>query len=219
MRLDDLTGHRFGRLIVLRRVQNKPGSKRTRWLCQCDCGALKEVGSDELKNGNTQSCGCYRREYISAAKATHRGTSERLHRVWSDMKRRCSNPHDEKYPLYGARGITVCDEWMEYVPFRNWAMSTGYDPNARYGQCTLDRIDTDGPYSPENCRWSTAREQANNRRNNHLLFCDGQSHSIAEWSRIAGIPYGTLLSRVNARGWSDEEAIKTPVGEKRKRAS
>lgn len=141
----DLTGKKFGRLTVVEFAESKNG--RTYWLCECDCGNKKIVRGAHLKNGDTVSCGCYREEkreeFYHRFDGVPRSTlkSERLHRIWSGMKTRCNNPNVKKYERYGARGISVCDEWSEYAPFKTWALEHGYADNL-----TIDRIDNNGNY-------------------------------------------------------------------------
>lgn len=154
--VDNLVGKRFGKLTVIERAgESKSGN--VKWLCECDCGNKTIVVGSFLKNGNTRSCGC--------GKIKHREKDKRLYSVWANMKNRCYNPHDIAYHIYGGRGIRVCDEWRtDFDAFKSWAIENGYDKDALYGKCTIDRIDVDGDYCPSNCRWVDMKTQAQNKR-------------------------------------------------------
>ena len=159
---NDLTGKRFGRLTVVRRIS--PVGSKVRWLCRCDCGTMKDVIAYELTSGKTRSCGCLQAESRHLRKVPN-GKGTRLYNVWKSMKGRCYTPSCSSYKYYGARGIKVCDEWKDdYQAFYEWAMTSGYDPDAPQGKCTIDRINVDGDYEPSNCRWVDATTQNANRR-------------------------------------------------------
>lgn len=161
---------------------------------------------------------CYRRgskckgyEIEKIGLSTHGETKTRLHRIWCAMRERCESASHMHYENYGGRGISVCEEWNhDFVAFRDWAMSHGYQDGL-----TIDRIDVDGDYCPENCRWASVKEQQNNKRSNHIMRLNGVEHTISEWSEILGIKKTTIKERLNI-GWSDEEALTVPV-RKRKR--
>ena len=159
---NDLTGRRFGRLVVIKRISSV-GCK-VRWLCRCDCGAEKDIAAYELTSGKTKSCGCLQREARHLRKNPD-GKGTRLYGVWKGIKSRCYTKSNSGYKHYGARGIKMCDEWRDnYQAFHDWAFANGYDPDAPYGQCTIDRIDVNGDYEPSNCRWVDAATQIANRR-------------------------------------------------------
>lgn len=153
-------GDRFGRLAVLREVEATYQGKhrKRRVLCGCECGTEAEVAVSNLLTGHTQSCGCLKPER-SHERLTHGGTGTRLHGIWSGMLNRCRNPHDKSYRYYGANGVSVCHEWMSFEPFRDWALTHGYQDDL-----TIDRIDPFGGYAPDNCRWIPQSEQAATKR-------------------------------------------------------
>ena len=143
-----------------------------------------------------------------------KGNWERLYGIYAGIKSRCYNPNRKKYEIYGGRGIKVCDEWLGrngYANFRKWALANGYDENAPKYQCTIDRIDNDGDYSPENCRWIDCKKQANNRRSNRMITFNGETKTIAQWGEATGILEDTIKARIDYYGWSTEKALTTPV--------
>lgn len=133
-------------------------------------------------------------------KFIHGESYTRLHKVWNGMKQRCNDPNGKEYDRYGGRGIRVCEEWLSYVNFRDWALANGYDATAPKGVCTLDRIDNDGNYEPSNCRWVSLSEQYANKSNLHYITYCGETLSVSQWSKRTGIKFHTLLYRIK-RGW------------------
>lgn len=158
MKLTDLTGKQYGRLRVVARAPTV--NKRTKWVCVCDCGKELEVEAYNLKTGHTTSCGCAKKEIAAKLHTTHGMRHTRLYRILHDMKNRCYRKSYHAFNHYGGRGITVCDEWLNsFEAFRDWALANGYADNL-----TIDRIDNDKGYSPDNCRWVTMAEQNRNKR-------------------------------------------------------
>ena len=200
----DLSGQRFGRLTVVRKADNKNG--RVAWLCVCDCGKETIVSSDKLRQGRTQSCGCLSVELTVARSTKHGMSHTRLFKIWTAMLERCEYTKSINYQNYGGRGVTVCPEWREsFETFRDWSLANGYAHNM-----SIDRLDVNGNYCPENCRWATRKEQANNKRNSRLIACNGEEHTLAQWGEKTGLSVSVIHQRLK-RGWSTEKALTTPV--------
>ncbi len=209
-KFEDLTGQKFGKLTVIARAENhvQPSGKHyVQWLCRCECGNEVVVRAANLKKGHTRSCGCL----IKETNSTHGLKKTRLYVVWRDIKIRCYNPNARNFKDYGAKGVTVCDEWKnDFKAFYDWAISNGYNKDAKRGECTIDRIDNNSGYCPQNCRWVDNLAQQNNRTNNRFLTHKGKTHTVAEWSRILNIPSHVLYARLYS-GWSVEKTLTTPL--------
>lgn len=209
IRTEEMIGKKFGRLTVLERADDymaKSGKREAAVLCKCDCGNTKRLRASVLKNGNTRSCGCYRREASSMRNSTHGLSHSRIWNTWCLMIERCERENNKSYKNYGAKGIRVCDEWHKFENFVAWAMTNGYDETL-----TIDRVDSSKDYCPENCRWADRKTQNNNTSRNHWITFDGQTKTMAQWSEITGISYAAIKSRLNKHGWSVERALTTPV--------
>ena len=160
----DLTGQRFGKVVAVEAVgRNK--FRAMMWLCKCDCGGTTTAMTSDLRKGKVRSCGCshYKDRQTLGGKPT------RLYRIWKNMKKRCYNANNHDFLYYGARGISVCAEWLKFSPFQTWAIANGYTD-----ELTLDRIDNDGNYEPTNCRWATRKEQAQHRRPSGTVIKNGK---------------------------------------------
>lgn len=211
-KLIDLTGRRFGRLTVIKRVENDKWGK-SRWLCRCSCEDENEtiVLDRCLKNSQTRSCGCLQKEI--ATKHGHNRVNEttEFYKSWANMIQRCTNPKNKQWKDYGGRGIMVCKRWMK---FENFLEDMGKDWKSGL---TIERIKNNKGYYKENCKWATREQQQRNRRNNRLIPCFGKTQCLAAWAEEYNIPYGTLLARINRLGWSIKKALITPVRKYRER--
>lgn len=198
----DITGKRFGKLTVV--SFDHMIRTRSYWRCKCDCGNDRVVALDHLKCGDTTDCGCERKHISHWQK--HGMYKSRLYTIWSLMKERCLNPKRKEYPIYGGRNITVCPEWLKFENFMEWSVKNGYSD-----ELTIDRINNNGNYCPENCRWISKKEQSNNRRTNRLITFNGQTKTITQWANDNGLPYYILKNRLDKSGWPFERAISEPL--------
>lgn len=203
----DLIGRKFGRLTVLK-FHSVNENYATFWLCRCSCGTEKPIRRSNLTNGSAKSCGCLNAELVKerATKSSLGGRvkDERIYNIWQSMRQRCYYRKSTEFHRYGARGISVCAEWSEYASFKKWALKNGYKDSL-----SIDRIDNDGDYRPENCKWSTPTEQANNRRNSLLIEFSGKNQTLAQWSKETKIHYSCLYGRMIS-GWDVEKMLTTP---------
>jgi hypothetical protein len=196
-------GDRFNQLVAIKFSHNGYEGKIIYWLFLCDCGQMKVLPKNSVISHRTVSCGCQRVRNTISRSTKHgdanRGARERLNSIWVDMRKRCRNKKDERY---GGRGISVCSEWeKDYMSFRRWALDNGYSDNL-----SIERIDNNGGYSPENCRWVTMAEQAKNKRNSRVIEFDGYRMCASSWAKKYNIPYKNFHARIQ-RGWSMERAL------------
>lgn len=206
----DLTGREFGWLKVKEfdHMERHGIHNRPYWKCVCKCGAEKVVSSSSLRSGSTRSCGCYRKGRMHQLYYRGGADRDRLYGVLRMAKKRCEDKTCEFYHNYGARGISVCDEWQGiegFNRFYEWAMSHGYKRGL-----TLDRIDNNKGYSPDNCQFVTRKYQSNNKRNNVYFTFDGVTKTLAEWCEHYDVPYGRVEARLTKMGWDIEDALFTP---------
>lgn len=205
----DLTGKKFGRLTVLGIDEEKTKEKgKAYWFCKCDCGNVVTVKGQSLTIGDTKSCGCYNREVAKQKcinRSTHKKSHSRLYCIYYNMKNRCANPNHPRYKNYGARGITICEEWSkDFMTFYNWAMANGYKDNL-----SIDRIDNNSGYSPDNCRWVDVTVQNNNTRRSLFIVIEGVKHTLKQWYKIYNpdIGYDSLRERYHKEGFQSVEQL------------
>jgi len=206
---EDLVGKVFGRWTVIKSVDEKHGHNSDYWTCKCTCGKTSNITRYDLTNGHSKSCGCYSAYLLGNRKRKHGARNTRLYSIWLSIRNRCNRVRNDNYKWYGARGIQVCDTWnKDFIAFREWALANGYNDNL-----TIDRINSNMGYYPENCRWSDMTTQNNNRRDNVLIKIGDEVDTLSNWAKHSGIPYGCLYRR-KALGWSEDELL-LPKGEKR----
>lgn len=197
----DLTGKRFGYLTAVCLSNNRKNNCRL-WLCQCDCGNKIEVRVADLINGNTKSCGCYQKKRAKEVKEKHGGCHKRLYSIWCNMKTRCTNPNVICFKNYGGRGIKVCNEWANSYPtFEKWSIEHGYND-----ELTIERIDVNKDYCPDNCKFIRKEEQSKNTRRCHFVEYQGQVKTLTEWSEELHFGRGSFRKN-RSRFSSDEETI------------
>lgn len=206
MKLIDITGKKFNRLVAIKKVDGK------RWLFKCDCGKEKVIDSYCVRKGITKSCGCYNSEASILRETTHglRKTSE--YHTWSSMKRRCNlkTSNKEDYILYAGRGIIVCDRWLN--SFENFIEDMGMKPTPKH---SIDRIDNNKGYYKENCRWATNKQQSRNKRNNFYVAYNNETKTLTEWCEILNLNYKTIRNRLKISKWDVKKAFETPISKQK----
>lgn len=205
-------GDRFGQLIILEKIN----TRIPYFICKCDCGNTKNIRRDHLKSGGTISCGCYqsaassqRVSKMHKGNITHGMTGTRIYGIWCGIRQRCTNPNAKFFSYYGGRGIKVCDRWLD--SFENFLADMG-EPQAGY---TLDRVNNEGNYEPNNCKWVTRKEQASNTRRNRNITYKGVTLNVTQWSKKTSIPSNTIITRLE-NGWTEEDALTTHIVKERR---
>ena len=200
----EYVGQKFNRLTVIG-ISKELNGKYIRWMwtCRCDCGNVKKMRGDYVATGHSKSCGCARKE--NKPFFVHGESGTRLHMIWNDMRHRCFSD-DASAGRYRDRGITVCEEWLEYKNFAKWARENGYND-----MLSIERIDNDGNYCPENCKWIERGLQARNRGTTYWVEWNGRKMSLAEACEIEKMPYKQVFSRIKYCGWPVDKALTTPI--------
>jgi hypothetical protein len=205
-----LLGLAFGYLTVIEDLHRSSRHGKRLWRCRCSCGSLVEVDTGALTSGNTKSCGCYNSQLTTLRNLKHgcsrRGRVSKEYMIWAAIIGRCQRRSYKRFRDYGGRGIKVCERWSS--SFENFFEDMGECPEDKK---SIGRVDNDGDYCPENCRWEDDIEQANNKRNTVFLSYGGRTQGISQWARELGCSQGALWQRKNTLGWSDEKIICTPV--------
>ena len=207
----NLTGMRFNKLLVIRYegIRSKGRERFSRWLCKCDCGNETIALGIHIKIGNTKSCGCLSIEHarnMGFSKRTHGLSKSKERYAWEHMIKRCYSKTTDQFKNYGARGIIVCERWHI---FENFIEDMGMATSKKH---SLDRIDVNGNYCKDNCRWATQKQQQQNRRNNYIIEHLGEKKSLAEWCDILGLKYKLIYARLKQLGWSVDDAFTKPAG-------
>lgn len=196
----DMTGKRIGKLVIIKYAETR--NNQAYWLCKCDCGNKIIARGNHLRKGNIKSCGCLRGEE-NKRRTKHNMSRSTLYNTYHSIRKRCYLKSNASYAHYGGRGIKMCDEWLNketgFDTFYNWAISSGYEKGK-----SIERIDVNKDYCPENCTWADPKQQANNRTNTPHITYNSESHTPSEWEKICGIPRQTILSRYK-KGWSPEK--------------
>ena len=217
----DLTGQKFGKLVVWERGEDyvsPQGRKVVRWRCRCDCGNIKDITASHLRSGDNLSCGCYHHERLIEGgklygfKRKHGQAKTRLYHIHQNMRDRCNNQNNACYENYGGRGIKVCKEWdgaSGFEAFRKWSVENGYNENDT--SISIDRIDVNGDYCPENCRWADSETQGNNTTKTVKLTYNGKTQSAAQWARELGLDRHTIYDRIR-RGYPIEYILSPRFG-------
>lgn len=206
----NLINQKFGRLLVIKLHSIK--NRATQWLCKCECGKKTIVSVGDLRSGHTKSCGCLHQEIINHGRAHFKHGMEGtiFYSKWAGMKRRCLNKNDKKYFRYGGRGIIVCDKWLKFNNFRDDMYQSYLEHFKQYGKNTsIDRINNNGNYEPNNCKWSTQKEQTNNMRKNIFITYMGTTLTMKQWSEKLNICNTTLWNRLNKSHWSIKKSLTT----------
>jgi len=193
-RFNDIAGERYGKLLALHPTEERTRGGGVIWMFRCDCGSEKAIPANSVRSGRINSCGCVARK--------HGKTKTRLYNIWVDMRQRCTNQSHPQFYLWGGRGISVCSEWQSFDSFYKWAIANGYND-----KLSIDRKNSDGNYEPTNCRWATAKEQANNTRSNRYVTINGEQKRLVEWCKHYGISTSTAYRRIREFGLPVEEAI------------
>jgi hypothetical protein len=193
--LVDLTGRRFGRLIVVRFDGYYGEKKYPKWLCRCDCGSVKSYFASNLLYNKSKGCGCRRRDVSKTINLKHGMSNTRLYRIWSNIKDRCYRSKNPFYHRYGGRGIIVCEDWLDFESFAKWALEHGYSEHL-----SIDRIDNDKGYYPDNCRWVNQYIQSRNTSRNNVITYNNKTMIAADWARSLGVNQTTLDERIEKYG-------------------
>ena len=200
-------GSRFGRLTAIEPC-GKDKHRNVIWRCVCDCGEEVFITATALRK--TKSCGCLTKDTTRERNTTHGMANTRLYKVWASIKQRCTNPHNKRFADYGGRGICIAPEWTDFEPFMVWAVAHGYEAGRQ-----IDRIDNNGDYAPDNCRFVSPKANQRNKRDNHFLDFADRHITISEWGELIGLSPKTIWERL-ARGWDTPAALFLPNGSKRR---